>query len=202
MNIIVFDTETISLGKPYIYNIGYVIADSETGEIKKTRDIVIRQVWNNKPLFSTAYYNNKRPIYTSRMKGRKTIMKSWGDACRIMCADIKEYQVAEGYAYNSRFDESAFYFNHLFYRNKRRPLDNIIVKDIMDYIKVITSTNDYKKFCADNSFLCSNGRVKRTAESLFAYISNNKEYKEEHTALEDSKIELSILLECKKRLGN
>ena len=200
MNRIIFDTETISLNKSFIYNLGYVITDGD-GKILLERDFVIRQIYDNKPLFATAYYAEKRPIYTRYMKSRRTKKVSWGEACRIMCKDIKDYGIEDGYAYNSNFDEKAFYFNHLFFRNKRRPLDGIFVHDIMDEIKVITQTEDYKQFCRDNGFMTkhSTPRAKQTAEALYAYLTFNGEYKEEHTALADSRIESFILTECLKR---
>ena len=44
MNIMVFDTETTNLEKPFCYNIGYVIFDTESGEIRMSRDYVVEQV--------------------------------------------------------------------------------------------------------------------------------------------------------------
>ena len=54
-NVIIFDTETISLNKSFIYNIGYVICDPD-GKVLLQRDMVIRQIYDNAPLFATAYY--------------------------------------------------------------------------------------------------------------------------------------------------
>ena len=51
MNIMVFDTETISVNKPYCYNIGYIIYDTDGGQVLCKRDFVVEQVWNNRPLF-------------------------------------------------------------------------------------------------------------------------------------------------------
>lgn len=200
-NILVFDTETISLNKSFIYNLGYVIVNAD-GKVIGKRNLIIRQIYDNKPLFATAYYANKRPIYTSYMKGRTAKKVSWGEACRIMAKDIKDYQVIDGFAFNSNFDEKAFYFNHLFFRNKVRPLDGIKVHDIMDYIGVFTETEEYKAFCKINGFVCKNGRVRRTAESCYAFITNNPNYKEEHTALEDSIIEAVILGYAFNRLAD
>lgn len=197
MNRIIFDTETISLNKRFIYNIGYVITDGD-GKTLFERDLIIRQVYDNKPLFATAYYADKRPIYTKYMKGRRAKKVSWGEACRIMCKDIKDFDVADGYAYNSDFDEQAFYFTHCFFGNKRRPLDGIKIHDIMDYIKVITQTENYKRFCQAYGYITkhSTPRPKQTAECVYAYLTNNGTYKEEHTALADSRIESFILTKC------
>ena len=191
MNKIIFDTETISLEKAFCYNLGYVITN-EKGEILLSRNFIIKQVYDNKPLFATAYYATKRPLYTSYMKGKKAKKVLWGVACKTMAKDIADYGVKVGYAYNASFDTKVFYFNHLFFKNKTRPLDNIIIKDIMDFIPFTTS-QAYKDFCKVNGFLTKNGRCKITAETAYAFITNNPNYKEEHTALEDSKIESAIL---------
>ena len=58
MNIMVFDTETTNLEKPFCYNIGYVIMDTESREVRAKRDFVVEQVWHNPMLFTTAYYAN------------------------------------------------------------------------------------------------------------------------------------------------
>ena len=194
-NRIIFDTETIGLEKAFCYNLGYVITD-ENGKTLIARNFIIRQIYDNKPLFATAYYAKKRPIYTAYLKGKKAVKVSWGKACQIMMKDIKDFEVENAYAYNSKFDEKVFYFNHLFFRNKTRPLDIVKVHDIMDYISVFTETDDYKEFCKTHGLVNKNGKVKRTAENTYAYITNNHNYKEEHTALEDSKIESAILTYC------
>lgn len=197
MNYLVFDTETISLNKPFIYNLGYRILSAK-GEVLVDRDFVIRQIYDNKPLFATAYYANKRKLYTSKMKAKKALKVSWGEACRVMAKDIKQFNITTAWAYNSDFDEKAFYFNHLFYRNKVRPLDPVQVCDIMDEIDNITDTTEYKEFCKAYGFLTNHKtpRPRKTAEAVFAFITGNPNYCEEHTALEDSKIEAAILLKA------
>ena len=54
MNVAVFDTETIGLNKPFCYNVGMVIADTNSGAILKKYEWVIEQIWHNLPLFETA----------------------------------------------------------------------------------------------------------------------------------------------------
>ena len=62
MNIIVFDTETTNLEKPFCYNIGYVIANTETKEVLARKEFVVEQIWHNQELFATSYYATKKPI--------------------------------------------------------------------------------------------------------------------------------------------
>ena len=76
--ICIFDTETTSLDKPFCYNIGYIIVDIETGTTLLQRDYVVEQIWHNLPLFQSAYYANKRPLYVSRMRTRLASMSKFG----------------------------------------------------------------------------------------------------------------------------
>lgn len=111
MNIMVFDTETINLDKPFIYNIGYVIYNTDTAEILLKKDYVVEQVWHNPMLFITAYYANKKDIYISRMRRRSCVMDKFGYITQAMYRDIKEYDVQHAFAYNSPFDVRAFEWN-------------------------------------------------------------------------------------------
>ena len=71
MNIMIFDTETTSLDKPFCYNVGYIIVDSDTAEVIIKRDFVVEQVWHNPMLFTTAYYADKRELYIKSMRVAK-----------------------------------------------------------------------------------------------------------------------------------
>ena len=48
---LILDTETISLDKPFVYDLGYTIADAD-GNIVAKKSYVITQIWNNKELFA------------------------------------------------------------------------------------------------------------------------------------------------------
>ena len=61
---------------------------------------------------------------------------------------------------------------------------------------VICKMPTYIEFCEEHNFLTKNGRPQATAESIYAFITNNPDYKEEHTALEDVEIETEIMQYC------
>lgn len=191
---IILDTETCGgFSTPLVYDLGYVIA-TDDGEIVKARSYIIKETYDNKALFQTAYYHEKRPLYEMRLKSGYSKKVYLAYALRQLTRDMKKYGI-DKFAYNSSFDNRAIRSTmERFNKKKYNPLEVAIV-DIMDYINPITETEQYKKFCNDNGFMTKHRkpRCQKKAETLYRYLTNNPTYTEEHTALEDSKIELFIL---------
>ena len=198
MNIVVFDTETVSLEKPFCYNIGYTIVNVDNGETLVKRDYVVEQVWHNPMLFITAYYADKRDIYVAAMRSRKTVMAKYGYICQAMIRDFIKYEVAGAYAFNSPFDDKVFTYNSDWFKCNN-PFDNIPIFDIRGYVHQFMVDDNFKKFCEDNGYFTDSGNYSTTAEVVYRYLTGNTEFIEDHTALSDSEIETDILLECIKR---
>lgn len=192
MIICVFDTETTSLEKPFCYNIGYIIADTESHNILASRDFVVEQVWHNLPLFEGAYYANKRPLYVNRMRARQVTMDKFGYICAQMRRDFKAHNIQAAYAFNSSFDERVFSFNCDWYKCIN-PFDEIPVYDIRAYaVNTIGASAEYKAFCEAHNLFTENGNYQSTAESFFKYLYD-ADFVEEHTALADAVAEYEIL---------
>lgn len=186
----VFDTETTA--RDFCYNIGYTIVNTDTETVLEKKDFIVEQVWHNLPLFSTAYYAEKRPIYVKAMRAHKTEMNKFGYICQEMIRDIKKYDVSSAYAYNSPFDEKIFNINCDWYKCNN-PFDILPIYDIRGYaIKYLVNT-DYKNFCDEHEMYTDSGNYSTTAEIMYCYLTNNANFKEDHTALSDSLIEWDIL---------
>ena len=198
---IVLDTETISLEKPFVYDLGYVIVN-DNGDIIAKKSYVISQVWNNRELFATAYYANKKPLYLARLKSGYSKKVGWGHAMRYLANDIKKYGITEIYAYNSKFDSRALNFMCAWYKVVNG-LGGIEIQDIMNFIKPITKSQDFVNFCETNGYMTAHKtpQPQKKAETLYRYLTNNVDYEEEHTGLEDSLIELQILMTALGLLG-
>ena len=198
MNIMVFDTETTSLEKPFVYNIGYTIYDTENDVILAKKDFVIEQIWHNLPLFSSAYYADKRPIYVNRMKAKKVQLRKFGQVTQEMIRDINNYNIVGGFAYNAPFDEKVFNFNCDWFKCVN-PFEGLAVYDIRGHVhNKIAFTEDFQRFCDENQLYTEAGNYSTTAETLFKYFSKKIDFVEEHTALSDSLIETEILKQCVK----
>ena len=197
MNICVFDTETTALEKPFCYNIGYAIIDTETATILTAKDRVAEQVWHNPMLFTTAYYADKREIYVERMRARQTKMDKFGFICQEMIRDFEAYGVSMAFAFNSDFDERVFKYNCEWFKCNN-PFDNIEIKDIRGFAHEFIVDKEYKAFCDEFGYYTESGNYSTTAEIMYRYIVDN-EFVEEHTALADSLAEWAILKECVER---
>lgn len=200
MNICVFDTETTSLEKPFCYNIGYTIIDTEEWQVVLKKDRVVEQVWHNNMCFASAYYADKREIYVERMRKHETLMDKFGYITREMARDFEAYGVTMAFAFNSDFDERVFAFNCDWFKCIN-PFDNIKIKDIRAFFHKFIVDDKFKQFCEENEYFTESGNYSTTAETAFRYLVDN-EFTEEHTALADSEIEGEILRECVVRGAN
>lgn len=196
-NIMIFDTETTSLNKPFCYNVGYIIAsvDTETHTARKlvSKDFVVEQVWHNAMCFASAYYADKREIYVKAMRAKKTVMSKWGRITQEMIRDIKKYDVTSAYAYNSPFDDRVFTFNCDWFKTIN-PFDNLPIYDIRGYAHHSLITKGFFDFCERHEKFNESGNYSTSAETIYQYITNDADFVEDHTALSDSNIELTILL--------
>lgn len=196
MRICVFDTETTSIEKPFCYNIGYVIYDTEEQKVLHQADYVAEQIWHNAELFTTAYYADKRAMYVSRMRGRKCSMMKLGAITQQMIRDFKYFEVKGAYAFNSPFDERVFEFNCEWFKIVN-PFDDIPIFDIRGYVhRYLAFTPEYQAFCDKHQQYTEKGNYSTTAETVYQFIKNNPNFEEEHTAMADSIIEAEILAHC------
>ena len=63
---------------------------------------------------------------------------------------------------------------------------------------VVAKMPTYRKFCEDNGFMTKHAtpQPQLTAEVLYRFITDNTEFIESHTGLEDVEIETEILKYC------
>lgn len=209
---IVLDTETINVNNRLCYNLGYKIINGD-GEAVVDRDFVIEQVWHNRELFKSAYYADKRPIYVSAMRGKKSQLKKWGQVMRVLSKDIKDYNVQAIWAFNCSFDMNVIDYNCEHF-GTINPTENMPFLDIRAWACEVIMHNDATNYCTfcnehravkskngEPKFYTSSGNLSTTAESFYCFLTDNSEFDEAHTALKDCLIEAVILDYCAIKLG-
>ena len=196
MKVLVLDTETLGVFDPSVYDLGYLIYDDADG-ILVARDYITKEIFDDENKMKTAYYANKLPIYHQRLADGYCKKTKWAYICRMLKRDINKYKPDGIYAYNSSFDTRSIAKTCETLGVKSNPTADGI-KDIWKGLTDphITKSPEYIEFCRRNGFMTKHKtpRPQAKAETVYRFLKNQTDYVEEHTALEDSKIELAILL--------
>lgn len=194
--IAIVDTETTVKGQQ-VFDIGMIIADTD-GNVIMEQSFLIRETF-----FTKLFYENKREMYLERLDNPDypTKLVPMKQAMKEIQNTLDFFRVKECYAYNAKFDS--------------RVIEKLCKKlDILNPFNVngrvweclwfwstqtFMQNKDYGKFCIEHKHLTPTGNYKTSAETAFAYLQKVPMFEEEHTGLEDCKIELQIYLACKKQ---
>ena len=210
------DTETImDLQNAMPFDIGGVVYDNQKDVIVKERTYLVRKFVNNKYIILSSWSANKYERYYKPLlstKSKEVRVESVEQIAKEFTKLIKKYNIKYMFAHNGHFDYQALkrLFEDVGVKNPFEKLD-VIDTEMLSY-KTITITKAYEKFCQEHRkvtklengkkesrFLTSTNRVRQTAESIYAFISKNANFEENHTGLEDIKIELEIFKYCKSK---
>lgn len=198
---IVFDTETANgLDDPIVYDIGGAVVDKK-GNVYETFSFVIFEVFcEMKDLMQSAYYANKIPMYEKQIADGERKIVRYSTAKKYINELAKKYNIKAMVAHNARFDyRSTTKTQRYLTKSKYRWFIPYGV-ELWDTMKMANDTIckqvHYKEFCYSNGYLTKNGRVRKTAEILYRYISGEHDFIEEHTGLADVMIEKEIFAHC------
>lgn len=186
------DTETVggASNPTGMYNLGCIIHDKE-GNVFATASMLVMEHYDE--IRNDDYAKKNFPVYEERLQnGIMSAVATEKEAVEIVRNLCKFYNVKYVMAYNSAFD---------FTKTACRELlnDFEFIDIYLMALQTITHLKGYAKFCSENEMMSRSGKtLATTAESVFAFITNNPNYTEEHTALEDSKIEMAIFVRCAK----
>lgn len=197
----VFDTETANtLDDPFVYDYGCAIVDKR-GKVYETLSFIIDEVFNGMAdLMQSAYYAKKIPMYKEQIaKGEREVV-SYYEAKRRINALAKKWNIKACIAHNARFDYRATAKTQRYLTKSKYRYFLPYGVELWDTMKMANDTIckqvHYKEFCYNHGYLTKNGRVRKTAEILFKYISGEHDFKESHTGLEDVMIEKEIFAHC------
>lgn len=198
----IFDTETLGVVEPSIYDLGYTIYNGT--EIVLTRSYLIKEVWENKEKMNSAYYKEKIPKYEELLKEGKTEVKPFMWVLRKWYADLYDHEVNNMCAYNLGFDLRAVRHS-LAVQGLSTSIYNFIFggKRLIDLwlnsANILFTTTDFKEFVDKNNHYTEKGNRKGTAEVAYQFITNDLHFIEDHMALSDAIIETKILHELLER---
>ena len=201
---VVFDTETANgLDDPIVYDLGFAVVDKK-GTVYETNSLIIREVfYGMKDLMKSAYYANKIPKYEEEISNGQRKVVSLYEAKKIFQDVCKKYNVKACIAHNARFDYRSTSKTQRYLTKSKYRFFLPYGIELWDTMKMANDTIckqvHYKEFCYNNGYLTKNGRVRKTAEILYRYISGEHDFNEEHTGLADVLIEKEIFAHCIKQ---
>ena len=210
------DTETI--GSLFVkesvlpFEIGMKIYDNENQKVVYEKSYIVRKFFNNKYIMLSTFSATKYPSYEDKINNDKRYkLMSVNEISNDLQRVIDRYNIDIMVAHNGNFDKQATerLFNEFGVEN---PFEKLDLLDTMEISKVITFSKDYVNYCLENQkrlnsqkescFITNSGRVRTTAQAIYCFISNNVNFEEAHTGLEDIDIEIKIYQESLDRLGN
>lgn len=210
------DTETIgSLYMPESvlpFEIGIKVFDNETQEVVHEKSYIVRKFFNNKYIMLSTFSATKYPSYFEKIeKDKRYKLMSVNEISKDLEKIISKYKIDIMVAHNGKFDKVAIarLFDEFGTNN---PIENMDLLDTMEISKNITFSKTYADYCLlhrdrlnsmeESAFITNSGRVRTTAQAIYCYISNDSEFEEAHTGLEDIDIEIEIFKASIMDLGN
>ena len=198
---LVLDVETAnSTEDALVYDLGYAVCDKK-GNIYEADSFIVSDIFfKEAELMKSAYYATKIPKYLEGIKSRAFNVVTFQQAREALLGAMKRYNVEAVCAYNANFDYTAL-------NTTQRWLTKSKYRFFLPYgtkvyciwhmaCQLICTQKAYIRFCLDNGFVSSSGNIKTSAETVYAYMTANCNYEENHTGLEDVLIETKILAKC------
>ena len=210
------DTETI--GSLFVqesvlpFEIGMKVYDLEKMQVVKEKSYLVRKFFNNKYIMLSTFSATKYPNYFEKLENDKRYKTmSVNDISKDIEKTIQRYGIKIMVAHNGNFDKTAMarLFEDFETNNPFKKLDLL---DTMEISKIITFSKDYANYCIankdilnsvkDSCFITNSGRVRTTAQAIYSYLTQNPNFEESHTGLEDIDIEIEIFKASYQSLGN
>ena len=184
------DTETVggAANPTGMYDLGIIIHDKD-GNILATSSLLVMEHYDK--IREDDYAKKNFPLYVQRLEnGTISSVATEAEAVEVVRNLCHYYGVKYVMAYNSGFD---------FVKTICRELlnDFEFIDLYLMALQTITHQKGYSRFCHEHGFMSRSGKSCATsAEAVYAYIMNNPDYEEEHTALADALIEMAIFVKC------
>lgn len=198
---LVIDTETAnSIEQPLPYDIGYAVCD-RFGHIVLERSFVVAEIFlDHKEMMKSAYFAEKIPYYWEDIKNGTREIKSIFNIRKQIKEDMKKYRIKKVGAYNMAFDKRAL-------NNVIRYCSKSLIRWFFPFgteffciwsmaCQVLLNSTSYIKFALQNGLESEAGNIQTSAEACYKFLTNSVDFTEEHTGLEDVRIEIDIMAKC------
>lgn len=195
--IAVFDTETIGIEEPLVYDLGLSIVDKK-GCLCHQENWIVDEVFSQEQKMRLAYFNEKIPQYHQMISEGKAQLTPWA-RIQIEFNDLlSKWNVRTIAAYNLAFDRAAMMHTQSVLVGNGSFLTRVVEPwDLWGMAaQTILRQKSFQLLAREKGWLTPAGNLLTNAEVAYRYITGNHEFIEEHTALADSTIEAAIMAQC------
>lgn len=204
MKAIMFDTETTNdIDCPICYDFGFSVLDTDNGSILEKHSYVVADIFLDKEMMSYAFFSDKIPQYWEDIKAGKRLLRRWSTIRAIVRDVMAQYEITTVIAHNMRFDYCSTNTTQRYLTSSKYryffPYGTKFACTLKMARDVFGKDEKYITFCQDNGFTTKHNKPKLTAEIIYRYLTNDVEFVESHTGLEDVEIETQIYFECVNR---
>lgn len=199
-NTLLADDGSLDMTSVLVYDIGWQVIDKQ-GRVYEQKSYIVRDVFmGEKELMKSAYYAKKIPQYWEDIKSGKRVVASFYDIRKDFLDTMARYNTKTIAAHNARFDYRALTGTQRYLTKSKYRYFFPREVEVWDTLKmardVISKRPTYVRFCQDNGYMTKNNKPQLTAEVLYRYITQNTDFIESHTGLEDVDIERQIFAYC------
>ena len=201
--ILLLDVETANtIDDPLVYDLGVAVTDRK-GRIYEEYSFIIYDVYRGeRELMQTCYYAWKIPTYERLISANESKIVQLSTARRVVRQLMKKYNIKNVAAYNAYFDQTAlnttlrYIFKSSQYNRYFFPYGTKFWCVWHMACQVICTQPTYQRWCRAHGFISASGNVQTNAETVYAYITQDPYFQEEHKGLDDVRIEAVIMAHC------
>jgi hypothetical protein len=207
----VYDTEVcncpkvdgqLDVANGQVYDLGIQIVDKD-GFVYDEYSIVNGDVfWRMPDAMREAYFADKRPQYVADiLAGKRKVMNTW-QMYKLVRELCEKYNIKACIAHNARFDIKVLNATLRYQTKSKRRWFFPYEMPLWDTMKMANDTickqKRYIEFCKENGYMTNHAtpQVRKTAEIIWRYLTDDNSFEEEHTGLADVTIEAQIFAEC------
>ncbi len=210
---ICLDTETantiqtesgLDMSSTLFYDLGFQVIDSHGRTYDRRYSFVNSDIFvHEAELMQSAYYANKIPQYKKDLANGSRILANTYEIRKALADVVAEFDCKFVVAHNSRFDYNALNNTQRWTTKSKYRYFLPCGLEWWDTLKMARSVlgemPSYNAYCAEHNFMTKQGKPRFTAEVVYSFITDNPDYRESHTGLEDVLIETEILRYCHRQ---
>lgn len=197
----ILDIETITDAR-LAFDIAWIVYDSKGNELER-RNYLVSEIVNT-PFYEIlvrrdSFMKNKAQYYMDAAAFNSINYATLDHICADFAGIADRYHAKVAMcAYNAKFDFNVLNDNMQAYYGENFFNSDVEIVDIMTMaLATICDTNKYVRWCILNNMTTEKGNVYTNAQTVYAYLTQNIDYVEEHHALADCEIEADIYFKAR-----